>query len=90
MIQIIIIINLFKAISVLHMDTDSFFIEKKHWEKINKPSFLGDELGYERNDFGFYDFFPALLFIELKTEKKTYKGFKDTALVLDKKSVLIC
>ena len=36
-------------------------LKKKHWEKINKPGFLGEELGYERNDFGFYGLFPALL-----------------------------
>ena len=43
------------------MDRDSLYIEKKHWDTLNKPGYVGDELGQEKNDYSNGGIFYAVI-----------------------------
>ena len=48
---------------VYYTDTDSFYIESKHWDKLNKAVLVGKNLLQGKNDYGdggiFYGLFLA-------------------------------
>ena len=55
----------FYTIDVYYTDTDSFYIESKHWDKLNKAGLVGKNLQQGKNDYGpdsgiFYGLFLAL------------------------------
>ena len=84
-------INGFYTNDVSYTDTDSFYIENKHWEKLEKAGLVGKNLLQGQNDYKdggiFYGLFLApklkYCFIINKygviSEKKTFKGFKDVS-----------
>ena len=91
------IIDGFKNNSVYYQDTDSLYIEKKHWDKLDNANLVGGNLGQGKNDYGnggiFYGLFLApkikycLTINEygIINEKKTFKGFGDINRLLDTK-----
>ena len=91
------IIDGFKSNSVYYQDTDSLYIEKKHWDKLDKANLVGDKLGQGKNDYGdsgvFYGLFlaPKIKYClnineyGIINEKKTFKGFGDINRLLDTK-----
>ena len=82
---------------VYYTDTDSLYIESKHWEKLDKAGLIGRDLLQGKNDYKdggiWYGLFLApkikyCLIINkygVIDEKKTFKGFKDVKDVLDRK-----
>ena len=90
-------INGFYTNDVYYTDTDSLYIENKHWDKLDKASLVGKNLLQGKNDYKdggiFYGLFLApknkyCLTINkygVIDEHKTFKGFKDVRDVLDRK-----
>ena len=91
------IIDGFKNNSVYYQDTDSLYIEKKHWNILDNANLVGEKLSQGKNDYGdggiFYGLFLApkikycLTINEsgIFNEKKTFKGFGDNNRLLDTK-----
>ena len=87
----------FKNNNVYYQDTDSLYIEKKHWNKLNENGLVGNDLLQGKNDYGdggiFYSLFLApkvkycLTINEfgIIEEHKTFKGFGDVNRLLDTK-----
>ena len=83
--------------NVFYTDTDSLYIENKHWDKLEKAGLVGKNLLQCQNDYKdggiFYGLFLApkikyCLIINkygVISEKKTFKGFKDVSDKLDRK-----
>ena len=46
------IIDGFKNNNVYYEDTDSIYIEKKHWNKLDEANLVGEKLGQSENDYG--------------------------------------
>ena len=79
--------NEFYTNDVFYTDTDSLYIENKHWEKLHKAGLVGKNLLQRKNDYKdggiFYGFFLALKIKYCLTinkygvidEHKTFKGF---------------
>ena len=90
-------INGFYTNNVYHTDTDSLYIENKHWHKLEKAELVGKNLLQGKNDYKdggiFYGMFLApkikyCLIIKkygVIYEKKTFKGYKDVSDKLDRK-----
>ena len=90
-------INGFYTNDVYYTDTDSLYIENKHWDKIDKAGLVGKGLLQSKNDYKdggiFYALFLAPKIKYCLTinkygvidEHKTFKGFKDVKDVLDRK-----
>ena len=90
-------INGFYTNDVYYTDTDSLYIENKHWDKLNKAGLVGKGLLQGKNDYKdggiFYGLFLAPKIKYCSTinkygvidEHKTFKGFKDVRDVLDRK-----
>ena len=91
------VIDGFKTNNVFYQDTDSLYIEKKHWDILNEAGFVGSNLCQGEND---YDLGGILfgLFLAPKIkfcltinefgvieEHKTFKGFSDVNRLLDSK-----
>ena len=82
---------------VYYTDTDSLYIESKHWDKLKEQNFVGKNLLQGKNDYGdggiIYALFLApkikyCLIINkygIIDEKKCFKGFKDVSDKLDRK-----
>ena len=82
---------------VYYTDTESLYIENKHWDKLDKAGLVGKNLLQGKNDYKdggvFYGFFLAPKIKYCLTinkygvidEHKTFKGFKDVRDVLDRK-----
>ena len=78
-------------------DTDSLYIENKHWDKLDRAGLVGKNFLQGRNDYKdggiFYGLFlaPKIKYcLTIKKfgvidEHKTFKGFKDVKDVLDRK-----
>ena len=82
---------------VYYNDTDSLYIEKKHWENLDKAGLVGKELLQGKNDYKDGGIFYCL-FLAPKTkycltinnfgkidEHKTFKGFTNISDDLDRK-----
>ena len=82
---------------VYYTDTNSLYIENKHWEKLDKAGLVGKNLLQGKNDYKdggvFYGLFLAPKIKYCLTinkygvidENKTFKGFKDVSDNLDRK-----
>ena len=82
---------------VYYTDTDSLYIENKHWDTLGKAGLVGKNLLQGKNDYKdggvFYGLFLApkikyCLIINkygVISEKKTFKGFKDVSDNLNRK-----
>ena len=85
----------FYTYDVFYTDTDSLYIENKHWDKLNKGGLVGKKLLQGKNDYKDGGIFYALFlapkikycltinkygFID---EHKTFKGFSNVSDNLD-------
>ena len=83
---------------VYYTDTDSLYIESKHWNKLNEAELVGKKLLQSKNDYGpdpgiFYGVFLApkikhCLIINkygIINEKKCFKGFTNFSENLNRK-----
>ena len=82
---------------VYYTDTDSLYIENKHWDKLRNDGLVGKNLLQGKNDYGdggiFYALFLApkikyCLIINkygVISEKKCFKGFTNVSENLDRK-----
>ena len=82
---------------VYYTDTDSLYIESKHWDKLDKAGLVGKNLLQGKNDYKdggiWYALFLApkqkyCLIINkngIIDEKKCFKGFKDVSDKLNRK-----
>ena len=82
---------------VYYTDTDSLYIESKHWDNLDKAGLVGSNLLQGKNEYGnggiWYALFLApkikyCLIINkygIIDEKKRFKGFKDVSDKLDRK-----
>ena len=87
----------FYANEVYYTDTDSLYIENKHWDKLNKAGLVGKTLLQSKNDYKdggiFYALFLAPRIKYCLTmnkygvidEHKTFKGFSNVSDNLDRK-----
>ena len=87
----------FYSNDVYYTDTDSLYIENKHWDKLNKAGLVGKKLlqgKYDYKDAGiFYGIFlaPKIKYCLTKNkygvidEHKTFKGFSNVSDNLDRK-----
>ena len=94
-----VVIDGFKTNKVYYGDTDSIYIEKKHWDILDKAKLVGNDLCQGKNDYGdggiFYSLFLApkvkycLTINEygIVEEHKTFKGFSDIGRLLDSKKI---
>ena len=90
-------INGFYTNDVYYTDTDSLYIENKHWDKLEKARLVGKNLLQGKNDYKdggiFYGLFLAPKIIYCLTinkygvidEHKTFKGFTNVSGNLDRK-----
>ena len=90
-------INRFYTNDVYCTDTDSLYIENKHWDKLKNDGLVGKNLLQGKNDYGdggiFYALFLApkikyCLIINkygVISEKKCFKGFTNVSDKLDRK-----
>ena len=89
--------NGFYTDDVYYTDTDSLYIENKHWDKLDKAGLVGKGLLQGKNDYKDGSIFYGL-FLEPKTkycltinkfgvidEHKTFKGFTNVSDNLDRK-----
>ena len=91
------VIDGFKTNNVFYQDTDSLYIEKKHWNILNSVGYVGSNLLQAKNDYGDGGiFFGLFLAPKIKycltinefgviEEHKTFKGFGDVNRLLDSK-----
>ena len=89
-------INGFYNNSIYYGDTDSFYIEKKYWDVLDKANLVGEGLCQGKNDYKTGGIFYGLLLApKLKycltiddygiiQEHKTFKGFNDSKRLLDR------
>ena len=82
---------------VYYTDTDSLYIENKHWDKLNKAGIVGKNLLQSKNDYKdggiFYGLFlaPKLKYCltinkyGVLVEHKTFKGFTNASDNLNRK-----
>ena len=94
------VIDGFKTNNVYYQDTDSLYIGKKHWNKLNENKLVGDDLLQGKNDYGdggiFYSLFlaPKMKYcltineFGIIQEHRTFKGFGDVNRLLDTKKYL--
>ena len=90
-------INGFYTNDLYYTDTDSLYIENKHWDKLQKAGLVGKNLLQGKNDYKdggiFYALFLALKMKYCLTinkygvidEHRTFRGFKDVSDNLDRK-----
>ena len=88
--------NWFYNNSTYYGDTDSFFIEKKNWDVLDKANLVGEGLCRGKNDYKtggiFYGLFlaPKIKYCftideyGIIQENKTFKGFNDSKRFLDR------
>ena len=91
------VIGGFKTNNVFYQDTDSLYIEKKHWNVLNAVGCVGSNLCQGKNDYDLGGiFFGLFLAPKIKycltinefgviEEHKTFKGFGDVNRLLDSK-----
>ena len=91
------VIDGFYTNDVYYTDTDSLYIENKHWDKLQKAGLIGKNLLQGKNDYKdgviFYGLFlaPKIKYIltinkyGVIDEHKTFKGFKDVSDKLNRK-----
>ena len=85
---------------VYYTDTDSLYIENKHWDKLDKAGLVGKGLLQGKNDYKdggiFYALFLAPKIKYCSTinkygvidEQKTFRGFSNVSDNLDRKKIL--
>ena len=90
-------INGFYTNDVYYTDTDSLYIQNKHWDKLDKAGLVGENLFRGKNVYrdggNFYGLFLAPKIKYCSTlnkygvidEHKTFKGFTNVSVNLDKK-----
>ena len=90
-------INGFYTNDVYYTDTDSLYIENKHWDKLDKAGLVGKNLLQGKNDYKdggiFYGLFLAPKIKYCLTinkygvidEHKTFKGFTNVSDNLDRR-----
>ena len=89
-------INGFYTNDVYYSDTDSFNIENKHWEKLDKAGINGKAFLEGKKDYKDGGFFYGPKAPEIKyclsinkygvtDEHKTFKGFTNVSDILDRK-----
>ena len=90
----------FYSIDVFYTETNSLYIENKHWDKLNKAGFVGKNLLQAKYDYKdgsiFYVLFLATKIKYCLTinkygvidEHKTFKGFSNVSDKLDRKEYL--
>ena len=86
-------IDSFKSNDVYYVDTDSMYIENKHWDKLKEAGLVGKGKNQYGNDCGI--FFGLLLAPKIKhsltiekngvIEQKTFKGFSNVEENFDRK-----
>ena len=89
-------INGFYNNSIYYTDTDSFYIEKKYWDVLDKANLVGKKLSHGKNDYKTCGIF-YVLFLAPKTkycltinelgiieQHMTFKGFNDSKRLLDR------
>ena len=93
-------INGFYSNDVYYTDTDSLYIENKHWDKLKGAGLVGKDLLQGKNDYKdggiFYGLFLAPKIKYCLTinkycvidEHKTFKGFTNVSDNLDEKNIL--
>ena len=91
------VINGFYTNDVYYTDTDSLYIENKHWDKLESVGLVGKNLLQGKNDYKvggiFYGLFLApkikyCLIINkygITSEKKCFKRFTNVSDILDRK-----
>ena len=84
---------------VYYTDTDSIYIENKHWDKLYKAGLVGKNLFQGKNDYKdggiFYGLFlapkikscPTINKYGVKDEHKTFKGFLNVSDNLDRRKI---
>ena len=89
-------INGFYNNSIYYGDTDSLYIEKKHWDVLDKANLVGKNLCQGKNDYKtggiFYGFFlaPKIKYVltiddyRIIQQHMTFKEFIDSKRVLDR------
>ena len=87
----------FYSNDVYYIDTDSLYIENKHWDKLKEKNLVGKSLLRGKNDYGdggiFYGLFlaPKIKYCLIINkfgviyEKKCFKGFTNVSDNLDRK-----
>ena len=87
----------FYSNDVYYTDTDSLYIENKHWDKLNKAGLVGKNLLQGKNDYKdggiFYGLFTApkikywltINIYDVVDEHKTFEGFSNVSDNLDRK-----
>ena len=92
-------INGFFTNDVYYTDTDSLYIENKHWDKLDKSGLVGKALLQGENDYEvggkFYGLFlaPKIKYClttnkyGVTNEHKTFKGFTNVSDNLDRKEI---
>ena len=90
-------INGFYTNDVYYTDTDSLYIENKHWNKLIEKNLVGKNLLQGKNDYGDGGIFYALFLAPkikycltinkngIIDEKKCFKGFTNVSDKLDRK-----
>ena len=85
---------------VYYTNTDSLYIENKHWDNLDKAGLVGKNLLRGKNDYKdggiFYGLFLApkikycltLKKIGVINEHKTFKGFSNVSDNLDRKKII--
>ena len=96
----ILAIDGFYTNDVYYTDTDSLYIESKHWKKLDNAGLVGKNLLQSKNDYRdggiFYALFLApkikycLIIIKygVMDEKKCFQGFTKVSDILDRKDFL--
>ena len=91
-------INGFYTNDIYYTDTDSLYIENKHWDELNESGLVGKNLLQGKNDYKeggiFYGLFltPKIKYCLIMNkygvidEHKTFKGFTNVSINLDRKA----
>ena len=90
-------INGFFTIDVYYSDTDSLYIENKHWDKLDETGLVGKGLLQGKNDYKYGGVFYGLFLAPkikycltinkygVEDEHKSFKGFTNVSDNLDRK-----
>ena len=85
--------------SIYYEDTDSLYIEKKHWNVLDKANLVGEGLCQGKDDYKTGDVFYGLFLAPkikycltvddygIIKEHKTFKGFNDSKRLLDRSHI---
>ena len=89
-------INVFYNNNIYYTDCGSIYIERRHWDVLDKAKMVGEELCQGKNDFKtggiFYSLFLApkikycltMDIYGIIQEHRTFKGFNDNKRLVDR------